>query len=289
MAYIVIKDTEGSFLSSGVDAGHTLELTTVGGEKYTYTVASVISEDMLTVTTDVDVGVFEPDNEIHSYRIFKDLDKTQQAEAIADVSKAFGSSRCVHVWPGTIVQDDVELPGYYLGCTIAGMIGGLPSHQGFTRLSVAGIEKLKYANNYFNQAQLDLIADGGTFIFLQDNPSAAPYVRHQLTTDMSAIEFQELSFVKNFDYVSKLCQEVLDRFLGKYNICDETLPALGTALRAVLESLRLATLPKIGAPIRDYDITSIAQLDDIRTRVEIYAEVDFPYPLNTIGLHLVSR
>lgn len=287
----LIRDTTGNFLSDGVDAGHTLEISTEDGTaSIDYTVESVLSEDMLLVSEDVDiVTTFPSADEVYPYRVYKTLDKTEQAEKIAEVSDSFGYQRCVHVWPGTIIQDGVELPGYYLGCAVAGMVSGLPSHQGFTRLSISGIGQLKYANTYFNSDQLDIIANGGTFIFLQENPSAAPYVRHQLTTDMGAIEFQELSFVKNFDYVSKLCQETLDRYLGEYNICDSTLALLETAVRAVLESLKLGNLPKIGSPVRGYDITSVAQLDDIRTRVEMYVEIDFPYPLNTIGLHLISR
>lgn len=287
---LVIRDTEGTFLSDGVDAGHTLVITDGDGVDQTMIVESVVSEDLLTV---VETNTFLSGavglGELYAYKVTKALDKTQQAQEIAAVSSSFGYQRCVHVWPGSIVQSGVELPGYYLGCTVAGMIGGLPSHQGFTRLSIAGIDQLKYADNYFNSTQLDIIADGGTFIFMQQSPASAPYVRHQLTTDMSAIEFQELSFVKNFDYVSILCQDVLDQYLGKYNICDSTLALVETAVRAVLESLKLANLPKIGSPVRGYDITIVKQLEDIRTRVEIYAEVDFPYPLNTIALHLISR
>jgi hypothetical protein len=208
---------------------------------------------------------------------------------VAAASASFGSSRFIHVWPDVCVIDDVELPGYYLACSVAGMTAGLPSHQGFTRISIAGIAGLKHSNDYFNQAQLDAIADGGTFIFQQANASSAPYVRHQLTTDMSTIEFRELSFVKNFDYVSYLMKDVMDQFLGKYNINTSTLALLETAASSVLESLKLYNLPKIGSPVLGYSIDSVAQHSTIRDRVEMYVGVDFPYVLNTIGLHLVSR
>jgi len=284
----ILIDSDASWMSDGVEAGHKVTLTTALGAKHTYTVDAVLADDMLKLTEELHQDLFLL-TYTYSYTIYRELDKTAQAREIANVSSSYNNRRCVHVWPGTIVQEGVELPSYYLAATVAGMTAGLPSHQGFTRLAIAGIERLKYANEYFNQAQLDIIAGGGTFIFLQENPNAAPYVRHQLTTDMSTIEFQEFSFQKNFDYVSKLCQIVMDRFLGTYNICDETMPVLSTAIRATLESLRLSTLPKIGAPIRNFDIDSVEQLDDMRTRVEIYVSIDFPYPLNTIGLHLVSR
>jgi len=287
---IVIKDSNAQFLSNGVDAGHTISIYE-GGIPVEYIVEDVISEDMLLVdnANPVDTAIFTLDSETYTYEISKKLDKTMQAYDVRDASASFSTSRFVHVWPDVCVIDDVELPGYYLACTVAGMAAGLPSHQGFTRISIGGVGGLKHSNDYFNASQLDIIADGGTFIFCQENPSAAPYVRHQLTTDMSTIEFREFSFVKNFDYVSYICKDVMESFLGQYNITPATLALLDTALKATLESLRLYSLPKIGSPIIGYDVTSVTQLDDIRDRVEIYAEVDFPYVLNTIGLHLVSR
>jgi hypothetical protein len=82
---------------------------------------------------------------------------------------------------------------------------------------------------------------------------------------------------------------VLDAFLGKYNITPATLALLKTAIRSVLESLKLYKLPKIGSPVLDYEIVKAEQLDDIRDRVEMYVNVQFPYVLNTIGLHLISQ
>jgi hypothetical protein len=83
--------------------------------------------------------------------------------------------------------------------------------------------------------------------------------------------------------------DVMDQFLGKYNITSSTLSILESAASGTLESLRLYNLPKIGSPVLDYSIDSVAQLDSLRDRVEMYIGVDFPYVLNTIGLHLVSR
>lgn len=287
--FVLLQDDNAAFLSNLVDAGDTVELT-ADGQTYTHTVAEVISEDLLAVTPDGPFSAgLDKNTTTYGYRVYADLDKTAQAAQVRGTSKSFGSSRFVHVWPDVCIVDGRMLPGFYLACAVAGMISGLPPHQGFTRLSIAGIEGVMHASDYFNREQLDLIADGGTFIFTQDNPSAPPVVRHQLTTDMSTVELRELSFGKNFDYVSYIAKDVMDRFLGQYNITPATLGILETALRAVLESLKLYSLPKIGSPVLDYKVTLVKQLDDIRDRVEMYAEIDFPYVLNTIGLHLISR
>lgn len=280
---------EAAFLSSYVDAGDTLVMTDLGGTEHEYTVSSVVSEDLLTITQSApfDEELFTEAGE-YRFRVMHSLDKLGQANEIAATSKAYGSSRFVNIWPDVCIVGERELPGYYLACAVAGGIGELPSHYGFTRLSIAGIDGLKNSNSYFNNDQLDAMADGGTFIFVQASSTAPPHIRHQLTTDRSTLEMQELSFVKNFDYVSYICRDTMNAFIGQYNITQSTLATLRTALRGVLETLKLDTSPKIGSRVLDYNITSVAQMEDVRDRVEMIAEVSFPYPLNTIGLHLTA-
>lgn len=288
--FVVLTDRDGAFLSGAVDAGDDLVLTDADGAEHRYVIAGAVSEDMLGVTQSqpFDPAMFAADT-AYAYRVEHPLDKTSQAKEIGMTSRAYGSSRFVHVWPDVCVVGERELPGYYLACAVAGAVGGLPSHYGLTRLSIAGIDGLKHAGDYFNKEELNLIADGGTCIFVQAAQAAPPHIRHQLTTDRSTLEFQELSFVKNFDYVSYICRDAMDVFLGKWNITPSTLASLETALRGVLETLKLDNQPKIGSRILGYDIISVAQLQDVRDRVEMYCKVDFPYPLNTIGLHIISR
>lgn len=290
----VISEATGAeqlveFQSNSVDAGDTLHIT-YNDKEYTYTVSTVAAEDILTITPSSPFAdELIADGVEVSFTITHTLDKTEQAEAIAAVSESYGSSRFVHVWPDICVIEDRELPGYYLACAVAGGIAGLPSHYGFTNLSMSGIGGVKHSNDYFNQDQLNTIAGGGTFIFVQETEESAPYVRHQLTTDMSTVEFQELSFVKNYDYVSYICRDVLRPYIGRWNVTSPTLAAIRTSLAAALETLKLDVQAQIGAPVVDYSITSVATLPDNRTRVEAYVDVTFPYPLNTIGLHLVSQ
>lgn len=280
---------DATFLSSSVDAGDTLVMLDASGIEHEYTVSSVVAEDLLTITQSEPFdGEFFTDAGEYTFRVMHSLDKLGQANEISATSRAYGSSRFVNIWPDVCIIGDRELPGYYLACAVAGGIGGLPSHYGFTRLSIAGIDGLKNSNNYFNNDQLDAMADGGTFIFVQASSSAPPHIRHQLTTDRSTLEMQELSFVKNFDYVSYICRDTMNAFIGKYNITQSTLATLRTALRGILETLKLDTSPRIGSRVLDYNITSVAQMKDVRDRVEMVAEVSFPYPLNTIGLHLTA-
>ena len=284
---ITAQEDDVMFLSNSVDAGDAIYLRDSGGTEHKYVISSVVAEDILTVVQSdpVDSTIFSP-SVAYGFRVVHTMTKNDQAEALAAASKAYGDPRFVNWFPDSCLVYNQDLPGYYLACAVAGGIGGLPSHYGFTRLSISGIDAVKNSSDYFNNEQLNIIAGGGTFIFVQASPAAAPYIRHQLTTDTSTIEFQELSFVKNFDYISYICRDTMDKFIGKYNITQDTLNTLRTALAACLETQKLATYPKIGSRIIDYAIRSVAQLENVRDRVEMYADIQMPYPLNVIGLHL---
>ena len=282
------KDSDASFMSDDVMAGDILRITDSNGEDHEYVVAGAISEDRLLLDDEIDTDKFTL-GDPYPYEVIKELDRTGQANYIREISEGYGSSRAVHVWPSTCYVADQEVPGYFLACAVAGATGGLPSHRGFTRLSIGGIQEIENSNDYFNGSQLNTIAGGGTFIFTQENPDAPIVIRHQLTTDMSAIEFREFSFVKNFDYVSIRAKKTLDRYLGEYNITKATMGLLRNAMNALLESLRLYKLPKIGSPVLNYEVKNIYQHDAERDRIEMYVNVWFPYALNTIGLHIVSQ
>ena len=287
---VIVHSPTAAFLSNGVRAGQEVILTTSNGSEIAYPVYHVVSQDRVVFSKPEGfvLSVFEDATEV-PFKVKHTFDKTDQAREIEGISSAYRSARFVNVWPNVCIINDKQYPGYYLGCVLAGMIGGLPSHHGFTRLSVGGVAGVRNSSDYFNKRQLDIIAGGGTFIFVQNNPASPVYSRHQLTTDMSTIEFRELSFVKNFDYVSYLSKRVLDRFIGQYNITQATLGILHTSMMSLFETLKLNSLPRIGSPVLNYSIRSLRQLEDTRDRVEIYVDVEFPYVLNVVGLHLVSQ
>ena len=55
-----------------------------------------------------------------------------------------------------------------------------------------------------------------------------------------------------------------------------------------IENLKLRRVARIGAPINDATVTSVEVSDASADRVEVFAEVDLPKPLNVLGLHLVA-
>lgn len=239
------------------------------------------------------------------YRIVRELTKTQQITQLVTEAQSLNSRRAVLTWPdvvtvaglvdgskpansdGSAAAADPQ-PGYYLSAAVGGMTAGLPSHQGFSRLGVAGIGKVTHASDYFSEAQLTDLSNGGWYVFKQNSPTALPYSIHQLTTDPSTLESGEYSVVKNFDFVSLYYLGLLEPFLGVWNVNEDTLNFLRQAVNSGTENLKLRRVPKIGAPLNSANISSLFVSPSSADRIEIFVEVSLPKPLNVIGLHLVA-
>lgn len=279
-------DRNATFLSSSVVAGNFLKVT-AGTFVGRYKIATVVSEKEVTLALAIN-GVTTAIHPV-TYLVDRDMTKTEQATFIKGYSSAFASRRVVNLWSdiletpvGQVVED---LPGFFGACAIGAITTGLPTQQGFTNLSISGFLGLKHSSGYFNDTQLDIIADGGTMILAQDVPEAPLFIRHQLTTDRSSIKFQEFSVTKNVDFIAKFLRDTYKGFPGRYNIIDTTLDELRTVAKAVLTFLKEDTrLPRIGGVIRSGSLVKVeestTQIDTVKMRFKF----DIPIPLNNLDI-----
>ena len=279
-------DRSAQFLSNGVAAGHYLDIL-AGSLAGRYAVATVVSEKELTLypvviaATSLVTAV--------NYQVDRDLSKVEQADAVKGYSESFASRRVVHVWPDSLEapvgQSIYNIPGYYGCCSIAALTTGLPTQQGFTNLAVSGFLGFSHSTRYFTEEELDNIADGGTMIFAQDGADQPLYVRHQLTTDRSAIKFQEYSITKNVDFIAKFWRNTYAKFIGQYNIVDTTMDSLKTTAGAGIKFLKDNTrIPKFGGVIRSGNLKSIKESDTQIDTVLIGFSFSIPVPLNNIDI-----
>ena len=179
-------------------------------------------------------------------------------------------------------------PGYYLSCAVSGLTAGTPSQQGFTNYPIAGISRVYNSSDYFSEEQITDLSNGGVYVFMQDTPAAPPYSVHELTTDVSALEFSEYMLVKNFDFISWTFLDTLLPFLGTWNVFQETVEFIQQACYSTGAALKSRYAPKIGPPLLDFNIDSVEESDISSDRIEAFIGVDMPMVLNTIGLHLVA-
>ena len=282
----IFYDRNGAFLSDGISAGHSMSILS-GSLEGRYVIGSVTSDKEF-VLAEAILGVAASVISVN-YQLDRDFSKTEQAENVKGYGESLGSRRVVHTWPDVlkapIGQSIEDLPGYYAGAVVAALVTGLPTQQGFTNLSVSGFLGLDHSSKYFSELQLDVIADGGNFILAQDGPNEPLYVRHQLTTDRSAIKFQELSVTKNVDFIAKFLRVTFAPYIGVYNIVDTTLDSLKTTSTAAITFLKEKTIfPKIGGVIRSGELLLIeedlTQLDTVNMRFGI----QIPLPLNNIDI-----
>lgn len=280
----VFFDGDAEFLTEVVSAGQFLVIE-AGSFAGRYEILSVDSETQLTI--EQVPGVVSVQSPI-TYSVEKDMTRSEIAEYMAAYASAFANRRVVVTFPdivkipeGSIIR---ELPGFYLSCSVAALTTGLPTHQGFTNLTVSGFLGFIHGSDFFDEEQLDTIADGGVMIFDQEVPEAPLYIRHELTTDRSAIKFQEYMVTKNVDYIAKFMRNAFKDYIGVYNIVDSTFDELKTTAKAVLDYLRDQTvLPRIGGVIKSGNLLRLEEGTNIDT-IAIRFKLDIPVPLNGIDI-----
>jgi hypothetical protein len=239
------------------------------------------------------------------FRVLRNLDKTQQVDEVVAVAESFSSKRLVMAFPDEVDvaglvdgskprtdPTEPELadaqPGYFLACAIGGQTAGNPPQQGFTNLGIAGISRIYHSSDYFNEEQLTDLSNGGVYVFTQDNPNALPYSIHEVTTDVTALEFSEYMVVKDFDFVAWTFLDTLLPFIGVFNVLPETIEFIRQALFTTGDTLKSRYVANIGAPLTSYTIDGVEVSNLSPDRIEAYLDVDLPMTLNTIGLHLVA-
>jgi len=231
----------------------------------------------------------------------KPLNKDAQASALAGISQARGSRRVVHLWPDMAEQvtgtdqfgGEVRemLPSFFAAAAEAGAVSVLPPQRSSTGSSLPGFTGLKNSNKYFSRDQLNVIAGGGWTILEQGDIGAPVKVRHLLTTDMSSVKTQELSFTKNVDNMAKVKRASTEPLLndenGRVNISTDLLAALAFPIQGIYETFvsRGQLVRTEGKP--PYRILSIRQDPLAPDCILEDAELNVPLPANRVVVTFV--
>jgi hypothetical protein len=186
-------------------------------------------------------------------------------------------------WAGGdgLVTVKVPVPGYYYSALVVGQVIGEFPEQPLTNLPTTGLEETYGSGDYFNEAQLNILAEGGTYIMQQINPTSPIVSRHQLTTDMTQISKRELSIVKALDYVAKFIRTAMVPYIGRYTIT----PAFLKLINSILISISLY-LTREGR-VADMKVLSVA-VDDINPdTIRVTVDIAVKYPVNYIKVTLL--
>jgi hypothetical protein len=184
-------------------------------------------------------------------------------------------------YPGQTITVSVPVPGYYMSAALAGKVSGSEPQQGFTNLSIAGdFSKLKYSGDYFSESQLNTLAGGGNYVMWQSNTSSPIVTRHQLSTDRSSVEKQELSITKSIDFVAKFIRDGVSPYIGSYNIT----PAFLTLIRQLITGY--GTYLKREGYINDLKVEKVEQDSISKDTVLVTFSLSVQYPVNYIRITL---
>ena len=279
---VIFKDmTAGvDFLAAGVAAGDSLK---IGSD--IHIVDAIASANQLTVTVATKFGT--PSTGL-TYAITRNLTNEALATRISNVSKGYAHKRVVMAFPDYCQISGTKVPGYYCACVAAGMVAGLPSNAGLTYKGAAVVEKVFNSNYKFDYDQLNIIAGGGTLIFMQDDPTSLPYIRHQLTTDLTSMKSSEVSVIKNNDYVSFKFKDTMKKFLGIYNVQEGLFLALSSAIEGDIEAMKRSISVELGPILIDASITSLKQSATNADQVEAVIDTTQPAPFNRGILRIIA-
>jgi hypothetical protein len=224
------------------------------------------------------------------------LDKDEQASALAAISQSRGSRRVVHMWPDLVEQvtgtdsqgNEVRefVSSIFSAAAEAGRDSVLPPERSSTGSALGGFTGLKNSNKYFSISQLNVIAGGGWSILEQKEAGAPVKMRHLLTTDMSAVKNQELSFTKNVDNMAKVKRASTEPLLnddnGRVNISVDLLTALAFPFQGIYEQFVRNNQLVRTAGKAPYKILSIRQDPLAPDCILEDVELNVPLPANRV-------
>ena len=213
------------------------------------------------------------------------MDKPAVAEAVSNTGASFDNRRFWMTFPpkcrATVGGTEQLIEGYYMNAATAGAIGQQPPQQSFTNFPIAGFTGVVGSNDTFSEYQLDVMAGGGAYIFIQEGANTPIFSRHACTTDMTSIETRTDSVNKVVDFTAKFLRSSLRNFIGRFNISQGFLDTLGTTVQGLFGYL-IETGVLIGG-----QLDNIIQDEDNRDTVLIDTTIDVPVPCNYVKLCLI--
>lgn len=248
-----------------------------------YVVDRVLTESSLVLYSGLDAPVTVPQR----VEIWHNLNRNEIADDIVQQSGAFSNRRIVAVWPDQVGEAGTLQPGYYLAAALAGLASGVVPHQGLTNVEVAGFDDYTRSYKFFNETQLNRLAEGGVWIVTEDR-DGMPHTRHGLTTNKLDLNRREEMIRRNVDSISYLFLRRLRPFIGRTNATPTMLGVLEFQVKAIIKFFATnGVTAELGSQLISGEIRTLQIHPLLKDRVEIVLDLVVPAPLNNIELHLV--
>lgn len=259
-----------------------------------YTIASVTDTNTAYLST----GPATSQTEVFA-EFWKADTPESQAAYVADVSAALGSRRAINVWVenGTRIIDGVRtvIPNKYVAAEVAGLRSAVIPWQGLTLTEINSITDAPAMYTRYTNSLLNTTAAAGTFIITQEAESGGIFIRHQLTTQSNegSLAYED-SIGVSLDSISFQIKDALNAFVGRKNVTRQTLEEIYDTVWNILNNATTsAVVADYGPQLNGFtnkagernkiDVTAHPTLKD---RVQVYARLLMPLPLNTLEVVL---
>jgi hypothetical protein len=278
----------GYFITNDVRPGdlvrYNYRVDSFGEEQYDeYVVDQVLSENTLLLYTGLDAAVTIGQR----VEIWHNRNRNEVAEDLAQQAGAFSNRRVVAVWPDQVGEAGTLQPGYYLAAAVAGLASGVVPQQGLTNVEISGFDDFTRSYQYFNETQLNRMAEAGVWIVTEDR-DGTPHSRHALTTDNLDLNRREEMIRRNVDSMSYLFLRRLRPYIGRTNATPQMVSLLEGQVKGLIKFLkRNGNTAEIGSQLIDGTIRTLQIHPLLKDRIEIVLDLVVPAPLNNIELHLV--
>jgi hypothetical protein len=261
------------------------------------------AEYTISEVTDANTAYLNPGPGTSQTEVFAEFWKADtpesQASYAADVSAALGSRRAVNVWVenGTRIIDGTRtvIPNKYVAAEVAGLRSAVIPWQGLTLTEVNSITDAPAMYTRYTNTLLNTVAAAGTFVITQEAESGGIFIRHQLTTQSNegSLAYED-SIGVSLDSVSFQIKDALNIFVGRKNVTRQTLEEIYDAVWTILNNATTSTaIADYGPQLNGFtnkagernklDVTVHPTLKD---RVQVYAKLLMPLPLNTLEVIL---
>lgn len=278
----------GYFITNDVRPGdivrYNFSVDQFGEEQYEeYVVDQVLSENSLLLYTGADAAVTVPQR----FEIWHNRNRNEIAEDLAQQAGSLSNRRICAVWPDQVGEAGITQPGYYLAAALAGLVSGVVPHQPLTNVEVAGFDDYTRSYKYFNETQLNRMAEAGVWIVTEDR-DGTPHTRHALTTDNLDLNRREEMIRRNVDSMSYLFLRRLRPFIGRTNVQPGMIRRLNFEVNAIIKFLsNNGFTEELGSQLISGEIRRLQVHPLLKDRIEIVLDLVVPAPLNNIELHLV--
>jgi hypothetical protein len=249
-----------------------------------YVVDSVLNEEEIRLVS----GPSSPITVASKIEIWRNLSRTAIATEYATNAGTFNSRRVYLVWPDEIGNAGETFAGYYLCAALAGLRSASLPHRPLTNVEILGFDDVSRTTEFFNEPQLDIMAEAGIWIVTQDPNDGDVYTRHQLSTDNLDLNRREQSVTTNVDSISFTFLRRLQVYIGRGNVTPVMINIIRGEILSILDYFAAYVVTDIiGPQVLAYEIVTLEQHPVLRDRILATVNLEVPYPLNNIELHLV--